>query len=41
MTKQLENYYRLAGLMRDKPEPEGFKKGEQWTIEPFVKDKKQ
>jgi neutral ceramidase len=37
MTKQLENYYKLAGFMRDKPGPEGFKKGEQWIIAPFDK----
>ena len=41
MTKQLENYYRLVGLMRDKPGPEGFKAEAQWIIKPFVNDKKQ
>jgi neutral ceramidase len=37
ITKQLENYYKLTGLMRDKPGPEGFKGGEQWIIVPFQK----
>ena len=40
MTKQLENYYRLTGLMRGKPGPEGFKGGDQWIIKPFNKDGK-
>ncbi|MCW3092965.1 MAG: hypothetical protein JWP81_4034 [Ferruginibacter sp.] len=37
ITRQLENYYKLAGLMRDQPGPEGFKGGEQWIITPFQK----
>ena len=35
VTKQLEDFYRLNGLMRDKPGPVGFKGGVQWTIKPF------
>ncbi|MHA4809660.1 neutral/alkaline non-lysosomal ceramidase N-terminal domain-containing protein [Flavitalea flava] len=35
ITKQLENYYRLTGLMGDKPGPIGFKGGAQWIIAPF------
>lgn len=32
MTRQLENYYRLTGLMREKPGPSGFKAGARWHI---------
>lgn len=35
ITRQLANFYRLNGLMRDKPGPVGFKGGEQWIIRPF------
>jgi len=35
ITRQLENFYRLNGLMRDKPGPVGFKAGAQWIIQPF------
>ncbi len=35
ITRQLTNFYRLNGLMRDKPGPIGFKGGEQWIIKPF------
>jgi|GEM_PF-380468 len=35
ITRQLANFYRLNGLMRDKPGPVGFKGGEQWIIKPF------
>jgi hypothetical protein len=35
VTRQLENFYRLNGLMRDKPGPIGFKAGAQWIIRPF------
>jgi neutral ceramidase len=35
VTKQLEDFYRLNGLMRDKPGPVGFKGGAQWIIKPF------
>ncbi|HVW60669.1 MAG TPA: neutral/alkaline non-lysosomal ceramidase N-terminal domain-containing protein [Puia sp.] len=35
ITHQLANFYRLSGLMRDKPGPTGFKPGAQWIIEPF------
>lgn len=35
VTKQLEDVYRLIGLMRDKPGPVGFKGGAQWIIKPF------
>ncbi|HTI07576.1 MAG TPA: neutral/alkaline non-lysosomal ceramidase N-terminal domain-containing protein [Puia sp.] len=38
ITRQLENYYRLNGLMRDKPGPIGFKGGDQWVIKPFRKE---
>jgi hypothetical protein len=34
-TKQLENYYRLTGLMRENIGPSGFKAGDQWIIKPF------
>jgi hypothetical protein len=37
MTRQLLDFYRLNGLMRDKPGPVGFKAGVQWVIKPFVK----
>ena len=35
ITHQLANFYRLSGLMRDKPGPTGFKPGAQWIIKPF------
>ena len=35
ITRQLANFYRLNGLMRDKPGPVGFKGGAQWIIKPF------
>jgi hypothetical protein len=35
ITRQLTNFYRLNGLMRDKPGPVGFKGGAQWIIKPF------
>jgi len=38
-TRQLENYYQLNGLMRNKPGPTGFKPGSQWVITPFVREK--
>src|SRR5260221_11942 len=34
-TRQLTNFYRLNGLMRDKPGPIGFKGGAQWITKPF------
>jgi neutral ceramidase len=34
ITRQLENYYRLTGLMREKPGPSGFKGGNRWIITP-------
>jgi neutral ceramidase len=37
VTRQLENYYRLNGLMREQPGPVGFKSGHQWIIVPFHK----
>jgi neutral ceramidase len=37
MTRQLLDFYRLNGLMRDKPGPVGFKAGAQWVIKPFAK----
>jgi hypothetical protein len=40
ITRQLENYYKLNGLMRDKPGPIGFKGGAQWIITPFHKTEK-
>jgi hypothetical protein len=39
VTRQLENYYRLNGLMRKKPGPFGFKSGHQWIIVPFQNNK--
>jgi neutral ceramidase len=35
ITRQLANFYRLNGLMREKPGPVGFKGGAQWIIKPF------
>jgi neutral ceramidase len=32
MLRQLMNYYRLTGLMRDKPGPTGFKAGPRWIL---------
>ncbi len=32
ITRQLENYYRLSGLMREKPGPTGFKPGNRWEV---------
>lgn len=34
MLRQLENFYRLTGLMRDQPGPVGFKGGDRWIITP-------
>ena len=39
LTRQLENYYRLNGLMREKPGPVGFKAGHQWIIIPYQEGK--
>jgi neutral ceramidase len=36
ITRQLVDFYRLNGLMRDKPGPVGFKAGSQWEIKPFT-----
>jgi neutral ceramidase len=36
MTRQLADFYRLNGLMRDTPGPVGFKAGSQWVIKPFI-----
>jgi neutral ceramidase len=38
MTRQLADFYKLNGLMRDKPGPVGFKAGSQWVIKPFSAD---
>jgi neutral ceramidase len=38
-TKQLENYYRLTGLMRENIGPSGFKGGVQWIVKPFKNGK--
>jgi len=35
ITRQLTNFYKLNGLMRDQPGPIGFKPGSQWIIKPF------
>jgi neutral ceramidase len=32
--KHLESYYRLTGLMRDRPGPEGFRRGDRWIVTP-------
>jgi hypothetical protein len=32
--RQLENYYRLNGLMREKPGPVGFTAGNRWIVTP-------
>lgn len=34
VVRQLENYYRLTGLMRDHPGPVGFTAGDRWIITP-------
>jgi len=34
MTRQVENYYRLTGLMRPRPGPTGFKAGPRWILTP-------
>jgi neutral ceramidase len=39
LTKQLENFYILNGLMREQPGPVGFKGGQQWIIRPFQNTK--
>jgi neutral ceramidase len=32
ITRQLENYYRLNGTMREQPGPTGFKAGNRWEV---------
>ena len=32
--KYMESYFRLTGLMRDRPGPEGFRRGDRWTVKP-------
>ena len=32
--KHLESYYRLTGLMRDRPGPVGFRRGDRWIVTP-------
>lgn len=32
--KHIENYFRLTGLMRDKPGPSGFRPGPRWYVVP-------
>jgi neutral ceramidase len=32
--KHLENYFSLAGLMRETPGPSGFRRGPRWTVVP-------
>ena len=32
--KHLESYFRLTGLMRDRPGPEGFRRGDRWIVTP-------
>jgi hypothetical protein len=34
MNKQLENYYRLTGLMREASGPSGFVPGVRWQVTP-------
>lgn len=33
MNKHLENYYRLTGLMREQPGPEGFNRESRWIMQ--------
>jgi neutral ceramidase len=40
MLRQLEDYYRLTGLMRDKPGPTGFKAGTRWILMPVPREQK-
>lgn len=40
MLRQLEDYYRLSGLMREKPGPVGFKEGDRWILTPVPREKK-
>jgi hypothetical protein len=35
MARQLADFYRLDGLMRNQPGPTGFKSGAQWIVKPF------
>src|SRR5258708_15310982 len=35
ITRQLEDYYKLSGLIRAKPGPIGFTPGDQWVIRTF------
>ncbi|HXB06930.1 MAG TPA: hypothetical protein VNW04_07440 [Puia sp.] len=35
ITRQLINFYKLNGLMRPIPGPQGFQPGAQWVIKPF------
>ena len=35
VTRQLVDFYKLNGLMRNKPGPQGFQSGAQWVIKPF------
>jgi hypothetical protein len=39
MIHQLENYYRLTGLMRAQPGPSGFKAGDRWILMPVPRSK--
>jgi neutral ceramidase len=40
MLRHLENFYRLNGLMREKPGPVGFVRGPRWIVTPVPRDKK-
>jgi hypothetical protein len=33
MNKHLENYYRLTGLMREQPGPDGFQRESRWIMQ--------
>jgi neutral ceramidase len=40
MNRHFENYFRLTGLMREKPGPTGFIPGPRWIYTPVPRDKK-
>jgi hypothetical protein len=39
MNKHFENYFRLTGLMNEKPGPTGFTPGPRWNVTPIPREK--
>ena len=39
MNKHFENYFRLTGLMNEKPGPTGFTPGPRWNVTPVPREK--